>query len=376
MFNSFRLLIISPIKRFLSQALVVSTEPSRFAISNITLGDGSSLLRSAKFFGFGLSAAFALYNASLQILGAGNEIEIYYFAFISVFFLIFVTISFLTARLVSPCRFIDVLQVLSYPVSASFFVGTLVTLISSAVIALCVFFDVIPDIRTDFTTAKNFAEAAEHAYRECAKQESLAFQIIYSGLQGAFERLEEPIASLSYITPTIILLYVLGAAKIMAAVYHEHSRKMYALVVCSFIVSIALLVWGAKTYMDYHYSISKCGKEGIEFAQDQTIEDRVKKIAQEMQNEPRQFDPILSFVSTRAEQRSLITTYQFKKKIIDKDKTYEYFGIKQRQWTEKFCRSSVVDFFRKHSIKDTQIYRTVDGQHFHTFTISTDDCRK
>jgi hypothetical protein len=70
--NLIRLTLLRPTKRFLTQWVLVSTQPSTFAQERIRLGDTTNFYRAAGFFISAISLAFLAEVATLYLLDIGN----------------------------------------------------------------------------------------------------------------------------------------------------------------------------------------------------------------------------------------------------------------------------------------------------------------
>ena len=248
-------LIIRPIERFLAQWLSVSTEPSAFVRERIHLGDTTNFFRAAGFFLSAISTAFLAEVATLYLLGIGNLTEPYYWLFIVLTSIPFVLFSFVLVSRVAPLSLKDVLHLSFYPIGAGVFAGAAFALVASAVVGLLVAVGYIADIKYDFTQwgeERQLFEVNMQALRDCQKEHSLAYTILASGLQEAYEGLKDPFDELSWLRPTITVLYLVIAARFfMAAVDHRKS------VVFGMALLAALIATGAnflslKAFFDWN----------------------------------------------------------------------------------------------------------------------------
>lgn len=214
----FFLISLRPIQRFLAQWVSVSTEPSAFVRERIRLGDTTNLLRGAKFFLSAISSAFLAEVATLYLLGIGNLTEPYYWLFILLTSIPFVLISFLLVKLVAPLSFKDVLHLSFHPMGAGVFTGAAFALVASAVVGLLVAVGYIPEIKFDFSQwgdAQQMIAVNKRALHDCFKEESLVYAVFSTGLQLAYNDLKPPIDSISWLRPTITVLYLVIAARFL-----------------------------------------------------------------------------------------------------------------------------------------------------------------
>ena len=138
----------------------------------------------------------------------------------------FVLICFLLVRLVAPLPFKDVLHLSFYPIGAGVFAGAVFALVASAIVALLVAVGFIPDIKFDFSQVGEglSRNAYDRLVTDCLKERSLLYIILASGLGDGYTNLKAPFGTISYIRPTITLLYLVIAGLIFMALWTVESR--------------------------------------------------------------------------------------------------------------------------------------------------------
>lgn len=104
---------------------------------------------------------------------------------------------------------------------------------ASAAVRLLVAAGYIPEINYDLTQwggDEQLLVVYKHALYDCLKGESLPYTILATGTQEAYTYLRPPIDSISYIRPTIGLLYMVIAACFFVAAVDRRKAVVFSLV--------------------------------------------------------------------------------------------------------------------------------------------------
>ena len=309
-------LTLRPVERFLAQCVSISTAPTAFARERIHLGDTTNFLRAAGFFVSAISTAFLAEVATLYLLGIGNLTEPYYWLFILLTSIPFVLICFLLIKLVAPLPFRDVLHLSFYPIGAGVFTGAALALVAAAVVALLAATGYIHEIRYDFTQwggldAGPPLAVYKRALYDCLRKESLAYTVLTSGLQIAYDDLKPPIDNLSYLRPVITVLYlVIAACFFMTAVDHRKS-VVFGIVLLAALVATGANILSLRTYFSWKLENSDCGKKLGQIAMDRLGASALKEMARGVQASVK--DNEVYDVSVGAEGHTISYAYRFKR---------------------------------------------------------------
>jgi hypothetical protein len=372
----FVLLLLRPIEGFLAQWISISTEPRVFVQEHIRLNDTTNFIRAGNFFLSAISSAFLAEVATLHLLGIGNLAEPYYWLFILLTSIPFVLICFLLVRLVVPLPFKDVLHLSFYPLGAGIFAGAVFALVASAVVALLVAVGFIPDIKSDFSQWRE-ALSLNAYYRvafDCQKERSLLFTIFAAGIGDGFINLKAPFGNISFIRPTITLLYLIIAAIIFMAAVDRRKPIVFGVVLLAAMIAAGATIRSLGYYMNWNAANSGCFENQllVERGKDLIAASLVKEHAQALQAE---LDKTVAGwnVLVRAEGRSLFYTYRFKKPVAVDERFYSANSTMQKILLGDYCSQK---YWKERDLRVTETHTlySSEGQRLMSFSISPGDC--
>jgi hypothetical protein len=377
MLKFLRLSFLRPIKRFLAQWISVSTEPTTFVRQRIRLGDTTNFLRATGFFVSAISSAFLAEVATLYLLGIGNLTEPYYWLFILLTAIPFILLCFLLVRLVAPVTFKDVLHLSFYPIGAGVFTGAVFALVASAVVALLVAVGYIHEIKydpTQFGGMEQQIAVYKRAAHDCLKGESLIYTILATGLQFEYRDLKSPIDEISWLRPTIAILYLGVAARVFMAAVDRRKPAVFSIVLLAALVATGANYLLLKGYLNWNLENSRCEEKVAALSADRMAESALKGFALDMQswletsNANRPWN-----VSARAEGRALIYTYRLKEPIVDFGLFESGINSNHKAALEQ-CSGKFGLLLRTYNATATHTFYSSEGEWLTSFTISPADC--
>jgi hypothetical protein len=371
--------LLRPIERFLAQCISISTEPSAFVRERIRLGDTTNFLRAAGFFLSAISTAFLAEVATLYLLGIGNLTEPYYWLFILLTTIPFVLFCFLLVRFVAPLSFKDVLHLSLYPIGAGVFAGAAFALVASAVVASLVAVGFIPEIKYDFTHwggAEQMIPVNKRALHDCLRGESLAYTILSTGLQAAYNDLKPPIDSISYFRPVIGLLYLVIAARFFMTAVDRRKWVVFGMVLLAALVATGANIVSLKAYFEWNLEKSGCGEQVAsgQLGLDLTAESALKEFARGVDADMSKPSHTFWNLSVRAEGRTLIFNYRANWPILDMRVFHSWVSERQKQALERYCSEDGGKFLRSVKAVETHRYFSSLGERLTSFSIGPADC--
>ena len=371
-------LVLRSIERFVTQWISVSTEPSAFVREHIRLGDTTNFLRATKFFFSAISTAFLAEVATLYLLGIGGLTEPYYWLFILLTSIPFFLLSFLVVRLVAPLSFKDVLHLSLYPIGAGVFTGAAAALVASMVVGLLVAVGYIPEIKYDFTQFGGMDQLIavnNRALHDCLKAESLLYTILATGMQEAYTGLKPPIDVISYLRPTIGVLYLVVAARFFMAAVDRRKALVFSLVLLAAVVATGATVISLAAYFHWEEERSGCTENLAQVGLDRMAESALKEFAREMQASPTAKDNPVWDISVRAEGRTLSYAYRYKRPIAMGALAFDSFMRERQKDLIKSHCSDDDDFVLKMlKATETHTYYSPEGERLTSFSMSPGDC--
>ena len=375
-------LTLRPVERFLAQVISISTEPSAFVRERIRLGDTTNFLRAAGFFVSAISTAFLAEVATLYLLGIGDLTEPYYWLFILLTSIPFVLICYLVVRFVAPLSFKDVLHLSFYPIGAGVFAGAIFALAVSAVVGLLVAVGYIPDIKFDFTQfgeMKQLIAVYKRTAYDCLKEESLTFTILAAGLQDAYLNLKWPIDEISWLRPTIAVLYFSIAARVFMTAVDRRKSVVFGMVLLAALVATGASFLSLKAYIKWNYANSGCEEKLLARGLNRTAESALKETAQDirgyLQADPEMKNNELWDISVGAEGRTLSYTYRLKRPIVDMEPFHRLVSGQQKDFYEGRC-SEDNSFLISIKAMETHTFYSSEGERLTSYSIDRADCPK
>ena len=373
----FFLLFFRPIKRFLAQCIAVSTEPRAFVRERIRLGDTTNFLRAAGFFLSAISSAFLAEVATLHVLGIGGLTEPYYWLFILLTSIPFVLLAFVLVRLVAPLSFKDVLHLSLYPIGTGVFAGAAFALVASGVVGLLVAIGYLDEIKYDVSQIGNDDQVIavlRRAKQDCLKEASLMYTILATGLQEAYVDLKHPFDELSWLRPAIAVLYLgIAASVFMAAVIHR-KWLVFALVLFAAVAATGANFLSLAYYIDWSSTRSSCEDEknlaklGLARMAESALVEFAAKLNQRKGTD-------LWDDSVRAEGRTLVFTYRFKRPI-EMGLLHRVVSRWQKHNLEGHCAERTGWYLRGLNATQTHTFYGPEGEWLTSFSIGPADCPK
>jgi hypothetical protein len=373
----FILMTLRPTGRFLAQCISTSTQPSAFVRESIRLGDTTNFLRAANFFLSAISTAFLAEVATLYLLGIGSLTEPLYWLFILLTSIPFVLFCFLLLRFVAPFSLRDVLHVSFYPIGTGIFVGALIALVASTVVASLVAIGFIPEIKYDFS---QWGEDEENvhglvmAVRDCLKGESLVYTVVATGLQEAYSNLRPPIDAISYIRPLIAVFYLVMAASAFTAIVEQRKRVVFCTVLLAALVSTGVNIVALKAYLQWNPDNSVCQEQLAKWqiGVDRLSESALKQMAVDLNSSAKANN--LWESAYRADGRTLRCTYRLKSEI-DPDSLTALIKQQQKYFLDVYC-SHRGRWLRAVKATESHTYYSVKGERLTSFSIGPPDCQQ
>ena len=353
-------LTLRPVERFLAQWLAVSTEPSAFVRERIRLRDSTNFLRATGFFLSAISFAFLAEVATLYLLGIGNLTEPFFWLFIVLTSIPFVLISFVLVSRVAPLSLKDVLHLSFYPIGAGVFAGAVFALVASTVVGLLVSSGYITDIKYDFTQwgeERQLFAVNMQALRDCQKEQGLAYTILAAGLGEAYTGLKDPLDELSWLRPTIAVLYLVIAARFFTAAVDQRKTVVFGMALLAAFIGTGANLLSLKAFFDWNAKNSGCmewvetGEPGL----DRMAELALKKFAMGLNNDYEENDEDRWTVSYRSEGRVLYHIYRAKGPIVDMAALHNGVAQIQKNALESYC-SEDLRFLRVMKATETQTF--------------------
>jgi hypothetical protein len=242
-------------------------------------------------------------------------------------------------------------------------------LVVSAVVALSVAVGFADNIKHDFEGWETGVALYEEVLRECQKEESLTYTIVAAGFGEAYESLKPPIDSISYLRPVITILYLIVAASFFMAAVDRRKWVVFSLVLFAAVIATGANFTLFKTYLDWNLDRSGCTEEKLgELARARMGESLLRRFAADL-NEDKETNDVWD-ISYRAEGRTLLETYRFKKPITD---FYSLVPKLQKLALESYCAHDN-PFLRNLKATRASLYYSVEGERLTSFSISPADC--
>ena len=211
--------------------------------------------------------------------------------------------------------------------------------------------DCLPQFGDDEQGIAGFKQALHH----CHKQKSLTYTILAAGLQEAYGNLRPPIDGISYLRPTIGVLFLVIAARFFTAAVGRRKPAVFGMVLLAALLATGANILGLKVYFESSYDPS-CEKEMEQLAVDRTAELALKEFARAVDsNISKPSHHAFWNLSVRAEGRTLIFNHRANWPILDMNRFHTLVSERQKQALERYCSEKGGQFLR--SIKAIETHR-------------------
>jgi len=227
--------------------------------------------------------------------------------------------------------------------------------------------------------AEQMIPVNKRALYDCLRGESLAYTILSTGLQVAYNDLKPPIDDLSYLRPVIAVLYLAIAARFLMAGADRRKPLVFGIALLAASLATSANVLSLNAFFNWNARHSDCptqvasGKLGFDLVADSAL----KKLAKELDAsglEASRKDNVPWNMSVRAEGRTLIHEYRLKGPF-DVALFNGVINEEQKTALEAYC-SDDVSILKNAKMTETHTYYSLQGERLTSFAIGPADCPK
>jgi hypothetical protein len=251
--------------------------------------------------------------------------------------------------------------------------------VASAVVGLLAATGYIHEIRYDYTQwggleAGPPLAAYKRALYDCLRKESLAYTVLTSGLQIAYDDLKPPIDNLSYLRPVITVLYLVVAACFFMTVVERRKSVVFGVVLFAALVATSANILSLRIYFSWNFVHSDCGEKLGEIAMDRLGASALREMARGVQASVK--DNELYDVSVGAEGHTISYNYRFKRTWPNPGAFSQWLAAYQNTVLNGHCSDDEDFVLRIVKATETHTFYNSKGEWMTSFTISPADCPK
>lgn len=371
-------LFVRPVRDLVDTTFLLITNPASVA-REYARQDGHQFERAVTYFVAAFSAAVILNKIASWALGVETIQDVPYWAFYGFAVLFISVLAALLAFILGSSPPTLFLKAACLTYGACFLIGSF--LVAGASLTLAGLHEVgyIPDFRPDPTSFKNYFQIGMQAFWDCLRDESMLFNVLYNGVEGRFENLNEPIDLLSWLQPLLFLATSLLFAGL--AFFGAEHRRWAAAVTA--VLSVGMVIGGMALGLvavlgTNFYETTQCSDRGIQAAEQNTTEDQARLLAEKLTRDignRYQNGAILTGVDRQ--RNSVVLRVQVPLGVTDNKSFPNWVKSKRQEAIRSYCSSEDwATYFRKLGLSYVWVYRYADTDLVETVVQSADQCHR
>jgi hypothetical protein len=370
-------LIIGPLRDLVDTTFDLITRPASVA-REFAQEDGHQFARAVTYFVAAFSAGVILENIASWSLGLETFSDLSYWI-INLLGILSITVlaAFLAFVLGSPPLVVVVKSAcLAYGawilISGFLMAGATLTMAGLHKVGY------IPDFTSGLASFENWEQIWTQAYFDCLREENTLFAYAYDGLGGRYERLNDPLDKISYLSVVFLI-----AATILFAVlaFFGMKRRRWSAAVAAVLGAVIFYAGaylGATAWAKHLRETSPCATSAVQASEQATAEDYARMLAKSMEKEtgrPTRDGVILTSVEQKG--TSLIFRVRAPSHPNGVEGFVNWLTSRRLELVRIYCGSEEwARYSRKIGLTQVWVYRYADTDRVETVVQSPDQCTR
>ena len=328
--------LVRPLSSLLTITELVVASPSITARELVKKTRGN-VTQSCGYFLAAMSLGIAFYSLAAWVLNIESPSELPVWLFNIAVIIIVFAVTMVFAVVVRTAPLIFFFKALLFAYGAAFLLCYFILAGAAVTVRTLHELSWIPNFKRGLHLFAEYKEIINKEYYDCIRGESMIFDIIYNGFGGAFESLQEPFASLSYVQP---VFHVVGSVLFALIVYHAASRRPAltsagVLVAASTVYSA--IVFAAPIYGDHKWTTSACSKRALRIVRNRTAEDSARILADRLQEQVGKPGPLWTPISFEAKGNTVVHRLRINPKAVQPDQFQVMVAKLRHQLVQEYC---------------------------------------